>query len=239
MNKSLANQLMPMISLVFLSLGQTARADRERFWPVALPGDSNLDQTHALMPYMRAAESRELPVRYFRELIRAGSAVVVIEGNWPSYKPDAISGGSIYMPSASNPSAWTKNEWSSFYNELFHAWFGNIVRRSEFYRSLREQIHTEERRSHYAQAVPSDPWTAQEEGWSETVGALILTIAPTDRGGGLQYVSLADCAYAIGRTVAPVSHSERPGYRPEAETSYLAPWEYALLFETLTDVPLP
>jgi hypothetical protein len=95
MKNSFFQHLMPLISLVYIALTQAALADQERFWPVTLPGDNTLNQTHGLMPYMRAAVSRELPVRYFRELISAGSSVVVVEGNWPSYKPRANSGGVI------------------------------------------------------------------------------------------------------------------------------------------------
>jgi hypothetical protein len=204
-----------------------------------IPSDSHLNQNHALMPYMRAAALRQLPLRYFRELIEAGAEIQVLEGDWPTYKPSVPSGGTIYMPSASNPLAWTKHEWASFYNELFHAWFGNIATQLSSYQSFIEQIHTAERREHYARALPSNPWIAQEEGWSESVAALILTLTPSNRDGEWNYVGLADCTYKIGRTVAPVSHSERPGYTPEAETTYPAPWEHALLFETLTSVPLP
>jgi hypothetical protein len=213
--------------------------ENERFWQVDMPTDSTLNQLHALMPYMKAAVAKELPVRYFRELIAANAAVVVSEGNWPSYKPGLFAGGTIYIQSASNPSAWTRNEWSSFYNELFHAWFGNIFMKSGVYASVRALIKTEERRQHYVQAYPSDPWLAQEEAWSETVGTLMITLAPFNFGNGFKYVSMADCAYAIDRTVAPVSHSDRPGYTPEAETTYPSAWEYNILFETLTYIHLP
>ena len=211
----------------------------ERFWPVSSGSDSQLDQSHSLMPYMKAAASRELPLRFFRELIQYNASVSIVEGSWPSYRPGYFYGGTIYMPSAANPTAWSRNEWSSFYNELFHAWYGLVFEKQSFYSTTRAEVHTPERMNHYRKAYPSNPALAQEEAWSETVATLIIEIAPVKIDDQWKYTTIDKMAYVIGRTVAPVSHSDRPGYTPEAENTYPADWEYAILFRLLTMVNLP
>lgn len=210
-----------------------------RFWPVSMPTDAQLNQSHTLMTYMAAATARELPLRYFRELIENNVAISVVEGDWPSYRPGYFYGGTIYMPSSANPTAWSRGEWSSFYNELFHAWYGHVFKKLAIYASTRSQVWTEERIRHYRRANPSDPALAQEEAWSETVATLIIQLTPVKINDQVKYPGLDKFGYDTARTVAPVSHSDRPGYTPEAETTYPANWEYAVLFRTLTMVNLP
>lgn len=211
----------------------------ERFWQVSYPSDTQLDSSHTLMPYMRAAASRELPLRFFRELIQAKSAVSVVEGSWPSYRPGYFYGGTIYMPSSATPDAWSRLEWSSFYNELFHAWYGLVFKKQDLFAATRAQVQTEERMAHYRKAHPSDPELAQEEAWSETVAAIMIELTPVKMNDKWKYPDIANMKYAVGRTVSPVSHSDRPGYTPAAEETYPAEWEYAILFKLLTMVALP
>jgi hypothetical protein len=219
--------------------GSSLSNSTERFWPVSYPSDSQLNQSHTLIRYMKAAAARELPLRFFRDLIESNSSVSVIEGNWPSYRPGMFYGGTISMPSAANPSAWSRGEWSSLYNELFHAWYGLVFQKADRYAATRSQVHTQERRDHYRKAHPSDPGLAQEEAWSETVAAMMIELAPMKIEGQWKYATIDKMTYAIGRTVAPVSHSDRPGYTPAAEETYPAEWEYAILFRMLTMVNLP
>ncbi len=235
--------LLPVFSLV-MSCGRSADKSMltdtsERFWPVSYPSDTQLNQSHTLMPYMKAAAARELPLRFFRELIESGSSVSVVEGSWPSYRPGVFYGGTISMPSAANSGAWSRNEWSSFYNELFHAWYGLVFQKAAVYSSIRAQVNTQERMNHYRRANPSSPALAQEEAWSETVATLLIELAPIKIENHWKYTTLDKMTYSIGRTVAPVSHSDRPGYTPEAEDTYPADWEYAILFRMLTMVNLP
>jgi len=211
----------------------------KRFWPVTEPADSQLDQGHALFRYMNAAKARELPLNFFRELIRLNAAVSVIEGDWPTYQPGVLYGGTISMPSAGRPESWTNGEWSSFYNELFHAWYGLVFSRESKYSDARSKIWTEERMNHYRKAHPADPKLAQEDAWSETVASVMIQLAPLRMDGQLKYPDFEKFSYSIGRTVAPVSHSDRPGYTPEAENTYPAEWEYHDLFLFLTSMAPP
>jgi hypothetical protein len=210
-----------------------------RFWSVAEPGDENLNQNSPLMRYMRAAAARELPLRFFRELIKANAAVTVIEGDWPTYHPGILYGGTISIPSANRPEAWTVAEWSSFYNELFHAWYGLIFLKQATYTTARNQAWSRERILRYKKAHPSNPKLAQEEAWSETVGSVMIQLAPLRIGGKFKYSTIESFAYCIGRNVAPVSHSDRPGYTPEAENTYPDEAEYRQLFFYLAGVRLP
>lgn len=216
------------------------KQESQRFWMVSIPSDSQLNPNHPLMLYMKAAAARELPLRFFREIIENNAGVDVGEGSWPTYQPGMFSGGTIYMPSSANPSAWTRIQWSSFYNELFHAWFGNVFMKLSRYESTRNSIWTPERFEHYKIANPSDPKLAQEEAWSETVMTLMIDLSPVRTPEGtMKYPKFENFVYSIGRTVAAVSHSERPGYTPEAETTFPAPWEYDILFQSLTMVSPP
>ncbi len=152
-----------------------------RFWPVSFPADEFLDQSHTLMPYMRAAAKRELPLRFFRELIERDASVSVVEGSWPSYRPGIFYGGTVIMPAAANPESWSRGDWASFYNELFHAWYGLVFLKGNEYVQMRAKLHTPERMNHYRRANPSNPELAQEEAWSETVATVM--ISPTAARG--------------------------------------------------------
>ncbi len=211
----------------------------QRFWTVDEPGDSSLNQSHPLRRYMQAAAGRELPLRFFRELIRANASVTVVEGEWPSYQPGILYGGTISIPSANRPESWTGPEWSSFYNELFHAWFGLVFNRESAYGSARSKLLTPDRMDRYRKAYPSNPALAQEEAWSETVATVMIQLAPIKIDGQFRYATYDSFVYQIGRTVAPVSHSDRPGYTPEAENIYPDTTEYQHLFEFLVSMTPP
>jgi hypothetical protein len=209
------------------------------FWPVSYPSDEFLDPVHALMPYMHAAAQRGLPLRFFRELIEFESSVTVVEGEWPSYRPGFFYGGTIYMPAAQKPGAWSRVQWASFYNELFHAWYGHVFQKQPRYAQTRALVQTPERLDFYRRAHPTDPSLAQEEAWSETVASVMSILVPTYYDGQWHYPVLSSFAYAIDKTVSSVSHSDRPGYTPQAEQTYPAEWEYRILFNLLTLVQLP
>ena len=211
----------------------------ERFWRVVESSDHSLNQNNPLMRYMRAAAARELPLRFFRELIQADSAVTVTEGDWPTYQPGVLYGGTISMPAAYKPEAWTKGEWSSFYNELFHAWYGLIFIKEQRYAGARADAWGQTRMERYRKAYPSDPKLAQEEAWSETIASIMISLTPLKIEGKFRYPALESFAYSIGRNVAPVSHSDRPGYTPEAENIYPDEPEYRQLFSYLTAVQPP
>lgn len=191
------------------------------------------------MRYMRAAAARELPLRFFRELIQADSAVTVTEGDWPTYQPGILYGGTISMPAAYKPEAWTNGEWSSFYNELFHAWYGLVFMKEQRYAGARADAWSQTRMARYRKAYPADPKLAQEEAWSETIASIMISLTPLKIEGKFRYPSLESFAYCIGRNVAPVSHSDRPGYTPEAENIYPDEPEYRQLFSFLTAVQPP
>jgi hypothetical protein len=188
---------------------------------------------------MRAAAGRELPLRFFRELIRANASVTVVEGEWPSYQPGILYGGTISIPSSNRPESWTGPEWSSFYNELFHAWFGLVFTREAAYGNARSTLVTPDRMARYKKAYPANPALAQEEAWSETVATVMIQLAPIKIDGTFKYAAFDSFVYQIGRTVAPVSHSDRPGYTPEAETIYPDATEYQHLFGFLVGVTPP
>jgi hypothetical protein len=209
------------------------------FWPTSKPTDSQLDSRHALYQFYSAAQLKKLPANFFRELIAANASVVVRYGDWPRYKPGIFSGGTIYHPAADRaPTTWTNLDWSSFYNELFHAWWGNVFTKATKYQTIRAQILTEERKRHYRQAHRTNPLLAQEEGYSETVASLMVMMYPRynpslpDQRG---YAPLSDYKYDTGRTVSAVSHGDQPGYDPAAEYTYMNEFEYEVLFKILTD----
>lgn len=210
---------------------------QKRFWPVSVLKDSELSDDHPLMPYMHAARVRELPLSFFRDLIITNSHVVVKEGSWPTYKPGVLYGGTIYMPSSSTPSKWTRHEWASFYNELFHAWYGLAFSTLEKFAQIRDAVWTSERYNHYRKAHPGNPRLAQEEAWSETVSSVMMEVVPWDYNGQRFYCEMNDLKYALDKTVAPVSHSDRPGYTPEAESTYPSEFEYRNLMFLLMAVP--
>jgi hypothetical protein len=209
------------------------------FWPVDKDGDAQLSSSHALHSYFMAAKAKSMPTNYFRELIRANSSIALRYGEWPSYKPGWTGGGTIYHPGIGRAaSTWNSSDWSSFYNELFHAWWGNVFMKQAGYQSIRGQILTAERKQHYRRAHPSDPLLAQEEAYSETVATLMVYLYPRynpNFPGNRGFTALSDLKYDTGRTVSPVSHGEQPGYTPEAENTYPNPLEYKLMFQILTD----
>lgn len=231
--------LASLVSCGRVELSRPKEQSNQRFWTVYETGDSSLNQSHPLVRYMRAAAGRELPLRFFRELIKANASVTVAEGEWPSYQPGILYGGTISMPSSSRPESWTGPEWSSFYNELFHAWFGLVFTKDAAYVSARSKLLTPDRMDRYRKAYPSNGALAQEEAWSETVATIMIQLAPIKIDGQFKYAAYDSFVYQIGRTVAPVSHSDRPGYTPEAENIYPDAAEYQHLFEFLVSVTPP
>jgi hypothetical protein len=213
------------------------------FWPTTKPGDPQLSSSHKLYRFYQAAQAKLLPANYFRDLIAANANIDIKYADWPRYQPGWSNGGTIYHPAVNKSLAsWTTNDWSGFYNELFHAWWGNVFTKAAKYSVQRNQLLTNERRSHYRRANPSKPLLAQEEAYSETIATLMIYMhpkynpnLPNQRG----YMALSDYKYAIGKTVSPVSHGEQPGYTPEAESTYPNEMEYAIIFQLLTDVEPP
>lgn len=213
------------------------------FWPTQKPGDAQLSSSHSLFTHFQAAQAKQLPANYFRDLIAANAKIDIKYADWPSYKPGWFSGGTIYHPAAKTAlSAWTSMDWSSFYNELFHAWWGNVFTKSAKYQNQRSQLLTEERKSFYRQANPNNPLLAQEEGYSETISTLMVYMRPLynpampNQHG---FMPLSEYKYNTGKTVSPVSHGDRPGFTPAAETTYLNPFEYSVIFTIFTDTQPP
>ncbi len=213
------------------------------FWPTSKPGDGQLNQRHALYAYFSAAQAKLLPANFFRELISTNSDVFVKYGDWPRYQPGFFSGGTIYHPAVGKAlSTWNNSDWSSFYNELFHAWWGNVFTKATEYQTTRSQILTAERKEHYRQAHHTDPLLAQEEGYSETISSLMILMyprynpsLPSQRG----YAPLSEYKYDTGKTVSAVSHGDQPGYDPAAEWTYMNEFEYSVLFQIFADSTPP
>jgi hypothetical protein len=208
------------------------------FWQIDKPGDNALRAGHVLSSYFVAAQEKKLPTNYFRDIIAARGNVRVRYGEWPSFQPSS-GGGTISHPKVGQPfSEWRSLDWSSFYNELYHAWWASVFTRSANYAADRTALLTNERKVHYRRAHPSDPLLAQEEAYSETIATLMVYLYPRynpQSASGVGYGELTDYPYNQNRTVSPVSHSDRPGYTPEAETTFPNPAEYAVIFRQLTD----
>ena len=212
------------------------------FWQISKPGDDALRTGHVLSTYFVAAQDKKLPTNYFRDIIAARANVRVRYAEWPSFQPGS-GGGTISHPKVGQPfSEWRSLDWSSFYNELYHAWWASVFTRSASYAADRTAILTTERKAHYRRAHPSDPLLAQEEAYSETIATLMIYMYPRynpQSTSGVGYAELIDYPYNQNRTVSPVSHSDRPGYTPEAETTFPNTAEYAVIFRQLTDSTPP
>ena len=215
----------------------TARVDT-RFWQVSLPDDDTLSHNHPLFPFMRAARDREFPLNFFRDLIRASVRIEIMESDIYQYIP-SNTGGTIYNPSISNLSQWSRSEWSSFYGLLFRAWFQNIARSDARYRQIYQVFHSPSRAAHYQRAHQEHPWQAQEDAFADTISCILYVMFPLSSGSRLTYPEVTDLRFEIDRTVAPVSRSGTHGYSPEAETTYPSEHEYRGLFYMLTSVELP
>jgi hypothetical protein len=212
------------------------------WWSYDKPSDRTLSTRHALAPYFRAGKEKKLALNYFRDLISSNSDIAIKYGEWPKYQPGWFSGGTIYHPAVNKPfSKWGRLDWSSFYNELFHAWWGNVFMKDSRYAFVRQQILTTERKQHYRQAHPSKPLLAQEEAYSETVAALMIYAAPqyNPHGPESRFYDQPYFTYQTGKTVSPVSHSDRPGFTPAAETTYPNQFEYKVMFRILFDADAP
>ncbi|MEY4630523.1 MAG: hypothetical protein RIQ81_643 [Pseudomonadota bacterium] len=202
----------------------------------------------ALEPYRVAASAKGLPTPFFDELIANGAWIAVKStSGGPSYYPGIFTGGTIYHPSVGQPlSMWTASDWSLFYNELFHAWWGNVFMKSASYSAWRDRFPGNAALlNKYRAAHPRDPRLAMEEAWSETAAFILMVWYPRphfDTNGnllGYRAASLEQLAYRKDHTVAPVSHSDRPGYTPAAESTYPDESEYAGLFQLMTGKKLP
>ena len=83
-----------------------------------------------------------------------------------------------------------------------------------------------------------------EEGYSETVATLIISAYPriklNDEGEYVSYSpDYSTLYYYKGKTIAPVGHSESPGYTKAAEKTYLNEDEFSDLMVWIFDRPAP
>lgn len=222
-------------------------ADDDRFvldpwWSYDKEGDPRLSGRHALSKYFKAAKQKKLALNYFRDLIGTNAKIAIRHGDWPKYQPGIFSGGTIYHPAVGKSfDQWNRLDWSSFYNELFHAWWGSSFTKSSKYADARNALLTSERRQHYRRAHPRNPLLAQEEAYSETIATLMIYAYPqyNPEGPESRYFNLPFFVYQKNKTVAAVSHSDRPGFTPEAETTYPNIEEYRVMFRLLFDAAAP
>ncbi len=204
-------------------------------------GGKGISRKHSLYPYMKAASYKKLPTRFFRELIKAGSSIAVKKSKWPKYKPGIFYGGTIYHPAVGKSlNSWNRMDWQSFYNELFHAWWQHVFDKSSLYTREKSLLQSSSLKLKYKRAH-KDHWLAQEEAYSETVAALMVYLYPMYRPnhGAKVYFKKSFFIYDRSKTVAPVGHSERGGYSPEAARIYPNPSEYRRVFLWLTGRQAP
>lgn len=173
-----------------------------------------------------AAAKRNLPRRFFREIevFEGLDTVSVKSSDAARYYP---LWNQIDLPAEQynrKPTKWKAIDWTLFYNELLHAWWDLVLEEQNMYAQTRARLSN--LRARYAEAYPRDPALAQEEAFSETTSFLIVFLANGTAPEKLPY--------RIGRTVAAVSHDDRPGYSEAAESTYLSKTEYAMLFFWLT-----
>lgn len=196
----------------------------------------------SLLKYRQAAAAKNLPTPFFDQLISAKSWISLKKtSGGPSYRPGILTGGTIYHPSIGiSPYQWFSNDWSNFYNELFHAWWGNVFMKEARYASLRNRFPSNPALLRkYRAAHPRNPVLAMEEAWSETVASMLTIWYPRpyfDQDGkllGYRNPDFSKMAYKLHHTVAPVSHSDRPGYTPAAESTYPDESEYSALLEIM------
>jgi hypothetical protein len=214
---------------------------------VAAPAEAAV-VANALEPYRVAAAAKGLPTPFFDQLIAANAWIDVKNtSGGPSYRPGIFTGGTIYHPSVGTAlSMWTASDWSNFYNELFHAWWGNVFMKEARYGAMRDRFPSNpDLLNKYRAAQPRDPKLAMEEAWSETVASVLIIWYPRphyDSDGrllGYRSPDLEKMAYKQNHTVAPVSHSDRPGYTPAAENTYPDEYEYRALFQMMFGQKLP
>jgi hypothetical protein len=212
------------------------------FWQVNKQSDPTLNRSHSLYRYFAAAQAKKLPTNYFRDIISIRGAVSLRYADWPRYQPRG-GGGTIYHPKVGRPfSEWKALDWSSFYNELFHAWWGTVFTKSSKYAADRAALLTSERRAHYRKANPRNALLAQEEAYSETMSSLALFYYPKynpHAASRIGYLKLDFYEYNTNKTVSAVGHSDRPGYTPAAETTFPNRAEYAIIFRQITDLQPP
>lgn len=188
------------------------------------------DYSEQLRPYFGEAMKRSLPTPLFLDLFAVDAWIEVKSTNTgPYYQPGYITGGTIYHDSAGTPvTEWKRADFSNFYNELFHAWWGNVFLKSEKYARERDELLNDSKlKAKYRRANPNSPDLAQEEAYSETVSFLIFSFYQTSSS------DFDKLYYQTGTTVAPVSHSDRPGYTLDAESIFPDEDEYEWLFEKL------
>jgi hypothetical protein len=180
-------------------------------------------------PIRAAATQKFLTVKILDELIAADADIAIKPTTGgPRYQPGVFWGGTIYLPFADKPATqWTAVDWASFYNEAFHAWWGNVYVKSDAYKAQRTALFADAAlRAKYKLAHPGDPRLAMEEGYSETTASTIMMSYPRirqdpDTGAwGYEPTPFEKLYYDRGRTVSAVSHSDRPGYTPAAEDTY-------------------
>jgi len=206
---------------------------------------STLAHSHVLSPIIKAAKIKSLPTKILDEMVSNNSKISIKKGDWAYYKPGFF-GGTIYLPfSKTNPQSWKSNNWTLFYNEAFHAWWGTVFMKKNKYANEKHRlINNSQLIQKYRRAHPKNPVLAMEEGYSETVATLIIMAYPrvklNEEGDYVTYSpDFTTLYYHKGKTVAPVSHSESPGYTKQAENTFLNEAEYSDLMVWIFNRPAP
>ena len=217
--------------------------EAQPFWP-DLSHSASLSTRHPLYLYSEAARARKLPLRFFIDLIESKANVKVVHhSGLPSFRKYPFLPMRIYMNlNNTELDRWTNGKWANFYNELFHAWWDNNFLKDSKYAFYRKKLLRNEYLPRYREAHPREPRLAQEEGYSETIAAIVLLMGPQynpNLPSKYGYIPHARFYYRKGYTVNAVDHEDRPGYRREATKTYLNHKEYRVLFWLLTDTYPP
>jgi hypothetical protein len=216
------------------------------FLPILLIASLNAS-AHVFSPIIQAAKLKGLPTKILNEMVQYNSNIAIKKtSGGASYKPGFFSGGTIYLPfSVTTPRNWKAIDWTLFYNEAFHAWWGTVFTKQNKYSNEKYRLVNDSAlKAKYRRAHPKNPILAMEEGYSETLASVILMAYPRlklDSNGKLVPYSpdFETLYYKKGKTVAPVSHSDRPGFTPAAENTYLNHEEYSMLMVWVFDRAAP
>ena len=209
----------------------------EQWWDGSAYANESSVRGTDLYTYYKLALKNNRPTRIFKELFRSGAAKKIkIKSNksWNTFRHNRLTGRSTIEITGSLKYV----NWFGFYNEVFHAWYQHVFKKSSEYKRERLNLFSSVSLDKFKQ-VHRKPKVAQEEAMSENFASLASYIKPffVSVKKKKQYFNKELLGYQIGFTVIEDSHHENnTNFKKTAKPVYISRYAYKVIFKLMTGV---
>jgi len=204
--------------------GDSQRLVAEQWWDGSAYANESSVRSTDLYAYYKLALKNNRPTRIFKELFRSGTAKKIkikSSKSWNTFKHNRLTG-----------------RWFGFYNEVFHAWYQHVFKKSSEYKRERLNLFSSVVLNKFKQ-IHRQPKVAQEEAMSENFASLASYIKPffVSAKKKKHYFNKKLLGYQIGFTVIEDSHYENNAdFKKPTKPVYISRYAYKIIFKLMTGV---